>query len=552
MSIISTFLIPPDMIVKKEVFDLRLSVEAYIGIGHLTLDIITLRLLSFVLLSSQDFSPDYDVSGTMSTNIENSDEKHYRRIMQGGYTSHFFENRGFGWLLDIDDDMVDFQRPLLEELDIDLSDIYYKVRCVLFPLPYFRLKLCIVRESPDFWGPLFIVSTYALLSLYGQLSVLSWILTIWFIGSFFVFFLARALGGEVGYGQVLGIVGYCLIPLVVVGLITSVLSRFRLFSIAVGCFGVLWSVYSAGTLLCVEELREKRTLLLYPKISWDSKGVRAINQLLVVRRTVIKETGVFLLVLLKIDFLTLQDIVGNVLSFDVFEATFRKEIRTYAPGTILITEMYIWHDRLMFCKENLKGSDICRSLKEAQETIPTDNKEILECAWITCLLPKVCQRIDGIVLCVFPNDTVKTKMERLSESASLASQMNQITESILTESVTYISSIPYSPSSSSSLSDTESFPSSGAETKQGLLLTDIVTQIDSKMSEKSFIIKTLPELCWLPAVTGPCSKAKVLWYYNSLRDRCERFSFSGCGNANHFYSREKCEETCLMEYPMIL
>lgn len=40
--------------------------------------------------------------------------------------------------------------------------------------------------------------------------------------------------------------------------------RFQLFTIAVGCFGVLWSVYSAGTLLCVEELREKRTLLLYP------------------------------------------------------------------------------------------------------------------------------------------------------------------------------------------------------------------------------------------------------------------------------------------------
>uniref|UniRef100_A0A0R3S2A0 Protein YIPF n=1 Tax=Elaeophora elaphi TaxID=1147741 RepID=A0A0R3S2A0_9BILA len=207
---------------------------------------------------------DYNLSGTMSTSIGSSDKKHYRRAMQSGYTSRFLENRGFGWLLDIDDDVADFQRPLLEELDIDLSDIYYKVRCVLFPLPYFRLKLCIVRESPDFWGPLFIVSIYALLSLYGQLSVLSWILTIWFIGSFLVFFLARALGGEVGYGQVLGIVGYCLIPLVVVGLIISVLSRFRLFSIAIGCFGVLWSVYSAGTLLCVEELCEKRTLLLYP------------------------------------------------------------------------------------------------------------------------------------------------------------------------------------------------------------------------------------------------------------------------------------------------
>ncbi|EJW86043.1 kunitz/Bovine pancreatic trypsin inhibitor domain-containing protein [Wuchereria bancrofti] len=139
-------------------------------------------------------------------------------------------------------------------------------------------------------------------------------------------------------------------------------------------------------------------------------------------------------------------------------------------------------------------------------------------------------------------------MERPSESALLASQMNQITESILTESVTHISSIPDSPSSPSSVSETESFPSSSAETKQGLLLTDIVTQTDSKMSEKSFTVKTLPELCWLPAVTGPCSKAKVLWYYNSLRGRCERFSFSGCGNANHFYSREKCEETCLMGY----
>lgn len=58
-----------------------------------------------------------------------------------------------------------------EELDIDLTDIYYKVRCVLLPLPYFRLKLSIVRESPDFWGPLFVVSAYALLSLYGQLVV---------------------------------------------------------------------------------------------------------------------------------------------------------------------------------------------------------------------------------------------------------------------------------------------------------------------------------------------------------------------------------------------
>uniref|UniRef100_A0A915PQK9 Protein YIP n=1 Tax=Setaria digitata TaxID=48799 RepID=A0A915PQK9_9BILA len=189
---------------------------------------------------------DYNISGALSAvDVGCSDGRYYQENSQGGYTTRFLENRGFGWLLDTDDNIVDFQKPLLEELDIDLSDIYYKVLCVLFPLPYFRLKLCIVRESPDFWGPLFIVSTYALLSLYGQLSV-----------RFFLFLYDRF--------QVLGIVGYCLIPLVVVGLVISVLSRFWLFSTAIGCFGVLWSVYSAGTLLCVEELREKRTLLLYP------------------------------------------------------------------------------------------------------------------------------------------------------------------------------------------------------------------------------------------------------------------------------------------------
>lgn len=59
-----------------------------------------------------------------------------------------------------------------DELDIDVRDIYYKVRCVMLPLPYFRLKLQLVRESPDFWGPLFIVLAYALLSLYGQFKVI--------------------------------------------------------------------------------------------------------------------------------------------------------------------------------------------------------------------------------------------------------------------------------------------------------------------------------------------------------------------------------------------
>ncbi|VDM98427.1 unnamed protein product [Thelazia callipaeda] len=206
---------------------------------------------------------DFDISGTLSSRNTGSSFSD-RKLMQGNYVATFLSNHGFDWLLDVEEDGIDYSKSLFEELDIDLTDIFYKVRCVLLPLPYFRYKINIVRDSPDFWGPLIVVSAYALLSLYGQLGVLSWILIIWLVGSFFVFFLARALGGEVGYGQVLGIVGYCLIPLVVIGLLISLLSSFPSISIALGCFGILWSVYSAGTLLCVDELREKKSLLLYP------------------------------------------------------------------------------------------------------------------------------------------------------------------------------------------------------------------------------------------------------------------------------------------------
>lgn len=58
-----------------------------------------------------------------------------------------------------------------EELDIDLKDIYYKVRCVLLPIPSLGLKRDVIRDSPDFWGPLLVVLGYSMLSVYGQLSV---------------------------------------------------------------------------------------------------------------------------------------------------------------------------------------------------------------------------------------------------------------------------------------------------------------------------------------------------------------------------------------------
>jgi hypothetical protein len=84
-----------------------------------------------------------------------------------------------------------------EELDIDIKDIFYKLRCIMFPMPFLGFKRAIVKEKPDFWGPLLVILLYAFVSLYGQFKVVSWIVTIWFVGSFIIFLLARVLGGEV-------------------------------------------------------------------------------------------------------------------------------------------------------------------------------------------------------------------------------------------------------------------------------------------------------------------------------------------------------------------
>ena len=144
-----------------------------------------------------------------------------------------FACQGFGWLLDVEDEDEDMQKPLLfvlntaspwlahhtqthtllytcartricththvythmythscthtpahscththtgcgifrEELDIDLHDILYKLRCVLLPLPMLKIDRSVLKEKPDFWGPLLVVIMYAVLCLYGQFAV---------------------------------------------------------------------------------------------------------------------------------------------------------------------------------------------------------------------------------------------------------------------------------------------------------------------------------------------------------------------------------------------
>ncbi|CAL8361909.1 unnamed protein product [Boreogadus saida] len=180
------------------------------------------------------------------------------------YATTFLRQRGYGWLLEIEEEESEDTKPLLEELDIDLKDIFYKVRCVLMPMPSLGFNRQVVRDNPDFWGPLAVVLLFSMISIYGQFRVVSWIITIWIFGSLTVFILARVLGGEVSYGQVLGVIGYSLLPLIVISPLLLVIGSFDVFATVIKLFGVFWAAYSAASLLVGDEFKTKKPLLIYP------------------------------------------------------------------------------------------------------------------------------------------------------------------------------------------------------------------------------------------------------------------------------------------------
>ncbi|KAF0027627.1 hypothetical protein F2P81_020368 [Scophthalmus maximus] len=173
-----------------------------------------------------------DLSGTIST----PDVK----LNMGGdggkdpYATTFLRQRGYGWLLEVEEDDGEEIKPLLQ----NKWRYYHR-----FSPPK---KLCVDAA---------VVS--------GQV-VVSWIITIWILGSLTIFLLARVLGGEVSYDQVLGVIGYSLLPLIVIAPLLLVIRPFDVVSTIIKLFGVFWAAYSAASLLVGDEFKTKKPLLIYP------------------------------------------------------------------------------------------------------------------------------------------------------------------------------------------------------------------------------------------------------------------------------------------------
>ncbi|KAL7061032.1 hypothetical protein AAHC03_09364 [Spirometra sp. Aus1] len=183
-----------------------------------------------------------------------------------GTVSGILRRRGFGWMLEVDGEEDGFDKPLLEELDIDVNSIAKKMKAVILPCAKSGLDPTAVREHPDFWGPLLVVILFSFVSLVGQLRVVSWIIAIWLAGSFIVYFITRSLGGEVAYAQCLGVIGYCLLPQFLMCAVSSLfnLIAWHRFGLFVAFLGTIWSAYSAGKMLSMGGLQNRCSLVAYP------------------------------------------------------------------------------------------------------------------------------------------------------------------------------------------------------------------------------------------------------------------------------------------------
>ncbi|XP_013884856.1 collagen alpha-6(VI) chain [Austrofundulus limnaeus] len=80
-------------------------------------------------------------------------------------------------------------------------------------------------------------------------------------------------------------------------------------------------------------------------------------------------------------------------------------------------------------------------------------------------------------------------------------------------------------------------------------LTETLITGDSRRPGPGLIQQTdssSEDACVLGQDPGSCQEYSMMWFFNTVQMRCERFWYGGCGgNKNRFERREECEEACV-------
>ncbi|EYC37470.1 hypothetical protein Y032_0788g2360 [Ancylostoma ceylanicum] len=59
-------------------------------------------------------------------------------------------------------------------------------------------------------------------------------------------------------------------------------------------------------------------------------------------------------------------------------------------------------------------------------------------------------------------------------------------------------------------------------------------------------LRQTPDFCLEEAVRGPCRARYLRYYYNEKSEKCEAFTYGGCGgNLNNFWTINACRRSCI-------
>jgi len=177
----------------------------------------------------------------------------------GGIFTPTADNFESGGVTDFDD-----EPPLLEELGINPGHIMQKTLCVLNP---FRQAEQVILQDTDMAGPLvFCLALGGFLLLSGKVTF-SYIYGIGVMGclAFYVLLSLMATQSKVTLGAVISVLGYCILPMVVLSGINVLITVQGVVGTVFAALCIFWCALSASKLFVTAYSMDHQQLLIaYP------------------------------------------------------------------------------------------------------------------------------------------------------------------------------------------------------------------------------------------------------------------------------------------------
>ncbi|EPX72078.1 rab GTPase binding protein [Schizosaccharomyces octosporus yFS286] len=181
----------------------------------------------------------------------------------GFYDEPLSEPLSQGWLAAFSTSGYPGEPSLLEELDINFGHIKQKTTHVLNPFKHVDVH---IMDDTDMAGPvLFCLLFSTFLSLHGR-SHFGYIYGIALLGSLSLHLVLRLMSARnLFYTRTVSVLGYSLLPLVVVAFFKNLVSFNGILGYASAAFASIWSTYAASAMfVAILQVNNMRFLVAYP------------------------------------------------------------------------------------------------------------------------------------------------------------------------------------------------------------------------------------------------------------------------------------------------